>query len=249
MSGSSNGNIAVFTCITDDYDRLRPPAQVEEGVEYFLYTDKPSPVEAPWTAKPLPLETGSRAGNARFVKMHPHLLFPNHSLSVYVDGNVRVLGGLTRLCRSALAHKDIALYRHPFRDCAYAEAAECAAIGHDWAWRIARQMRQYRREGFPEHAGLYECNVILRRHCAATVQRLMEEWWRAYTQGVRRDQLSLPYLLWAIALSVEDLGQSDQRHAHRHFRLEPGHSTLAHAGSSTRRRINRLMAILGFGSP
>jgi hypothetical protein len=149
--------------------------------------------------------------------MHPHLLFPDHEFSVYVDGNLQPVKGIVALSHEALRVGNIALYEHPHRDCLYAEARNCAANGFGWAWRIEAQVREYERVGYPRKHGLYEANVLVRRHHAEEVRSLMEAWWAAYSSGVRRDQLSLSYLAWRAGVKIVNLGPSDPRGPQKHF--------------------------------
>lgn len=232
--------IVVYTCIAGDYDELHSPQTVEPGVDYVCFSDRPTSKHGIWKTQAMPCRTGSNASDNRFVKMHPHRLFPDHDVSIYVDGNIKVIGDIVLLIHTALARRDIALYEHPFRDCIYAEAEECAAIGHDWYWRIAKQMRRYRKAGFPAHSGLFEGNVIIRRHHSLSVRSLMDAWWTIYSQGVRRDQLSLPYLSWKLATPIVNLGKSDHRFSKKHFSMTIGHTRKISILTRIRGRLNRM---------
>jgi hypothetical protein len=72
----------------------------------------------------------------------------------------------------------------------YAEARECIAGKRDDTAVIEAQMLRYRLAGYPEHAGLVESNVLLRRHHAPVLTRFAQTWWRELAGGSRRDQLS-----------------------------------------------------------
>ena len=54
----------------------------------------------------------------------------------------------------------------------------------------------YKSLGFPEHYGLYEANVIIRKHNNKSVIDLMEYWWSEILNNSHRDQLSLNYVIW-----------------------------------------------------
>jgi len=113
---------------------------------------------------------------------------------------------------------DIFLYDHYERNCIYSEAAACAHCSLDWIWTIARQMRQYSREGYPVNNGLYESGVILRRN-TDRVSKIMEYWWLEYSQGAKRDQLSLIYVCWKLGFPISSMGRSDPRFTHRYLRF------------------------------
>jgi hypothetical protein len=157
------------------------------------------------------------------VKIHPHLLFPNHTYSVYVDGNIGVKSSLTQLVMDTMRQGVIAMYQHFSRKCLYDEARELAMLGHDWVWRIDRQVTSYKERGYPEQMGLFEASVIIRNHHDPRLIQLMEAWWQELVHGVRRDQISLGFLSWRLGIPIVDLGDSDPRHSQRLFALKLKH--------------------------
>lgn len=233
--------MVVYTCVTRGYDQVQPAPRAG-SLDYVLVTDSPAAAPEGWTVRPLPASTGTGAMANRFVKMHPDLLFEDYDISIYVDGNISVLDDITAIARSAMERGDIALFEHPFRACVYLEAEECAAIGHDWYWTIARQMRRYRQDGYPAAHGLYEANVIIRRHHSPAVRKLMAAWWSEYRNGVRRDQLSLSYLSWKTNVPIVSLGPSDARLTRRHFSMREEHARSGKLRTRARGWINRKLA-------
>ncbi len=234
-----NKKLVVYTCVTGGYDELMSPRQIEPEIDYICFTDQITLSVPGWEIRPIPPELGGYALANRFAKMHPHILFPEYELSIYVDGNIEIVGGLHSLLESTLMRKDIALYEHPFRDCVYIEANECAAIGYDWYWRIESQMNVYRKSGYPAGSGLFECGVIIRRHSAKDVEELMEAWWVAYQNGIKRDQISLPFLAWRLGIQINNLGRSDPRFGRAYFSLSVGHRQAAKLRTRIRGYINR----------
>jgi hypothetical protein len=235
-----NKNLVVYTCITGGYDSLMPPRKIEPEVDYVCFTDQTSIISAPgWEIRPIPPELGGYALANRFAKMHPHILFPEYKLSIYVDGNIEIVGSLHALAELTLANNNIALYEHPFRNCIYLEADVCTAIGYDWYWRIRNQMSVYKRNGFPACFGLYECSVIMRRHSDNGVIELMEDWWNAYQNGIKRDQVSLPYLAWRQGVRIQNMGKSDPRFGGENFSLSHGHRQSPRLRNRVRGFINR----------
>lgn len=239
-------SLVVYTCITGDYDSLCLPDVVETGVDYVCYTDSDFEEHGVWQMRPLPRKTGSRASDNRFVKMHPHLLFPSHHCSIYLDGDVKIVGGLTELADTSLAKGGLAMYQHPLRDCLYKEGKACAALGHDWWWVIYAQLLSYWKEGFPSCYGLFEGTVLIRKHHDELVRKIMEAWWLSYFSGVRRDQMSLMYLLWKRKCMVVNLGEADYRFGMKYFSLG-AHKRSTTLSRRVRSQINRLIdSILWF---
>jgi hypothetical protein len=149
--------------------------------------------------------------------MHPHKVLGEYDVSLYIDGSIRVVGDVHELILNSFGSlASVYMYEHPARRCVYREAEIVSSISHDWIWNIAKQMRRYRREGFPTDYGLFEANVIIRRHDDA-MERLMTKWWDEYLRGVRRDQLSLTYCAWKESVEIRSLGLSDARFTNRYF--------------------------------
>jgi hypothetical protein len=242
LNGEGLG-LVVYTCIAGDYDELLPPA-TEIGVDYICFTDRMIQDSKGWKVLPLPVAASDNFLASRYVKMHPHLLFPNHAYSVYVDGNVRIKSPLSPLVLGAMDRGAIAMYRHLYRNCLYAEARECAALGYDWVWRIARQVAAYAVKGFPAEWGLFEANVIIRNNRDPHLIPLMEAWWQELTHGVRRDQLSLGFLSWQLGVPIVDLGESDPRIGQELFVLNPEHKRRLSVGHKIRGWINTFLSAI-----
>lgn len=209
--------IAVYTCITGGYDPLRTPAYVDGRLDYYYFGDSPSDLLEPWKFRPVGLPHLDAKDRNRYIKMHPHKVLPEYDVTLYIDGSIRIVGDVYEMVTEALQTKgDIYLYDHLERNCIYSEAAICAHNSYEWVWSIARQMRRYSREGYPLNNGLFEGGVILRRNTDRAIKTL-ECWWKEYSRGVKRDQLSLTYVLWKLGCSVTSLGISDHRRTHKYF--------------------------------
>ena len=104
----------VYSVITGAYDKLLPLDIAESDVDYILIVDNAFSGEVPpgWNLMKLPESSLSHKDLNRYIKMHPHLLFPQYECSVYVDGNIQVVSALKDVIDNALASKDIALYKH-----------------------------------------------------------------------------------------------------------------------------------------
>ena len=242
-SGAPLLKVAVYTCITHGYDSLKAPLFVDKRFSYFCFTDNPSSVMPPWECLPIPLKGLSPKDQNRYIKMHPHEFLPDYDVTVYVDGSIQIVGDVQELILRALSSReDIFLYRHPQRSCIFSEAAACAHYSHDWIWTIASQMRRYRMAGYPVENGVFEGGVIIRKN-SNSVRRLMEQWWGEYSSGARRDQLSLPYAAWRLAIPLGSLGVSDARFEGRYFRFV-NHPVRRKLGLIIRKHINRSIASL-----
>lgn len=163
------GKITTYTVITGDKDEVRK----KEGITYFINAyDK--------------FKDDRR--NSRIQKMLPHLYF-NSEYSIYLDGNIELLVTPEELIEKHLKDYDIALFKHPTRDCLYDEAITCARLRLDDAETIIEQVKAYEDSGYQKHKGLVECGIIIRRH-TQKVKELNECWFAHYCRYSRRDQIS-----------------------------------------------------------
>ena len=233
--------IAVYTCITDGYDTLSSPIEVDPRLDYYYFSDDPASVVTPWRFKPVGLAHATPKDQNRYIKMHPHEVLPDYDVTVYVDGYIQIVGDLYPWILATLSsEEDVFCYQHLYRNCIFAEAAACAHYSHEWIWTIASQMRRYRVEGYPVDNGLFEANVIIRRQ-SARMRRLMDAWWSEYSSGVKRDQLSLPLVAWRLGIPLGSLGESDPRLGHRYFRLVR-HPQRRSLKVTMRKYVNRTIA-------
>ncbi len=206
--------LVVYTAITGNYDRLREPTPWP-GVEYVAFLDTPVKSQV-WRVQPLPGPLATRRRSARFPKVMAHaVLPPDTEYSLWVDGCVTPVQGVTPkfLVAEYLRDADIAILRHPWRRCLYAEARMCMKRNLDDPSLISRQVSRYIAEGFPVNYGLGESGVVLRRH-TANVAAFNEAWWSEIEHGSSRDQISFQYVAWKLGLKVAYLPQRRDEKAH-----------------------------------
>ena len=58
------------------------------------------------------------------------------------------------------------------------------------------QINKIKNDGFPEHYGLSENNILIRKHKDPTIIKFMKKWWKMVKKGSKRDQLSFIYISW-----------------------------------------------------
>jgi hypothetical protein len=200
----------IYTAIAGGYDNLKPPMNAGEPEQdrslRIAFVDNPvicAGVDCPgWQIQQMSsISTDPLMQSKRYKVLAHEVLPPGTEFSLWVDGSMEFSSRLHpgELARLYLADADLALFKHPIRDCLYDEAHRCDVGKMDDSAVIARQMNRYRAEGYPRNNGLAECCVILRRHTPA-VARLNEMWWKEIAEGSRRDQLSFGYVCWKLGM-------------------------------------------------
>jgi len=209
--GKSKPRIVVYTCITDGYDKLIQPTVTPKNIDYVLFTDVRREDCGIWKCRMLPEDVVSihdKVLENRYIKMHPSRLFGGkYDYAIYIDGNIGVLDDLTPLAAAAATRTGLALHRHRQRSCVYDEAKTCMILGKGNKTKMKKQIRDYRKNGFPSGFGLYEGNVIVTDLNNRNTGDIFEKWWKEFIKaGSLRDQLSLPYVIWEAGYDFDDVG-------------------------------------------
>ncbi len=212
--------IVVYTAIFGDYDVLLEPKCKSENCDYICFTDNPKLRTKTWKLARLPSEGLSPALQNRKVKICPHLYFPNYEYSVYVDGNIEIIGHMEELVDKYLKEHYMACTKHQERDCIYQEAEVCIELGLDNSQRVRQQMAKYNQAGYPKYYGLTDNSILLRRHNEPLIKQVMEDWWNEIERGSKRDQLSFGFVAWKHGLKYA-LMEENARIPNEYFRIHP----------------------------
>lgn len=180
----------IYTVLTGNYDHLAQPEVVDPSFDYVCFTDKAGQ-DGIWQLREIPFASANPILRARYAKLHPHLLLPEYELSVFMDANLCITGEAFYQ-RISAQEAPLALLEHPSRDCVYEELRYCY-LKDKLSTRAAHGLLcRYKQMRMPCHFGLYETNVVLRRHLDAAVVALDEQWWTLLEASrCTRDQLSL----------------------------------------------------------
>ena len=187
----------VYTAIMGGFDRLRRPTHPDPDLDYVVFSETPREgVPEPWICVPDTRWFGNARRTSRYFKTHPHRVLPGYELSVWIDSAFQIRNLKAESLEPLLGSADIAFFRHPWRDCAYAEAAEVMKCKMDASESIDWTIKQLAANSYPRNAGLVEAGVIIRRHGVARLEQAMEQWWQMILNGSQRDQTSINFVLW-----------------------------------------------------
>lgn len=195
--------ITVFTSITGGKDKPREMLEIKKQskAKFVAFLDTPY-VSSTWDIKPSYTRLSDPRRNSRAPKILAHQ-FVSDDFSIYIDGNISLLTTPEKLIEKYLVEPgyDMAVFKHPTRDCIYDEAIQCAKRGLDDPEIIIEQAKAYEDAGYGKHKGLCECGIIFRRH-TPQVATFNHEWWAQYSRYSKRDQISFMYAVDQIGLPV-----------------------------------------------
>ena len=192
--------IIIYTVITGNYDTIKQPLVVEEGVEYVLFTNNPGIVDAGvWKVLQIPSEQWQGRTErenhillSRKVKMLPHKYLPKGTeWSIYIDADMLIKEPLTKLIRDLREETLFAACRHSYCGSVREEIDDLVTKAMVNATQVENQWQRYVEWGFNDNLGISENGLLIKRHNDARVVQLMELWWEECQNGCLRDQVSL----------------------------------------------------------
>ena len=194
--------ILIYTCITGGYDTPTDNFPKKPGYDYILISDQYIKTHS-WKCLIPKFENMDHLDNTkkqRYIKTHPHELFPEYNVVIWIDANTSINNILYDYIENNLGFP-ITFKNHPFRCCLYDEIHEIKILGKDKPELCDKLHDRYKSEGVPENNGLYETNIIISHPNNPTVQTIFNEWWKEIEHNSKRDQLSLNYILWKYNLT------------------------------------------------
>lgn len=213
--------LTVITAIYDGYDTLKPTLEQDNvDVDWVCVTDVAPSFSNGWRIiiEPRPGQHPNVA--AKRPKMLPwdyrqsELPDAEHlGKSLWLDASFRVTSPhMARDICTLLKVWPIYQFRHPWRDCIYDEADASMALPKYAHQRdiIAQQVEMYRKQGHPEHWGLWATGVIARSHMSGQIRRFGTAWLRACQEWSYQDQVSE-------AVHLRDQGLAPQPLPGNHF--------------------------------
>lgn len=192
-----NDKICVYTCITGDYDEMKEfPSVKEEGVDYYLFTNNNKIRSNFWKVIDIENDGLDNIRLARKIKVLGHSILDDYEITVWLDGASYLKDYVTKFIDQYCDLKTYSLigFKHRERDCIYDEALECVKVKKEKREILERQILKYRKEGYPEHNGLIESTVLIRRNHDKKLKKVMEDWFAEIQEFSYRDQISFNYV-------------------------------------------------------
>jgi hypothetical protein len=196
----------VYTCLFGYSERFNDFPYRSDDVDFICFTDDPTLESQFWTIRHLPYALLDPPRVSKRIKHLPHVFLSEYEESLYVDNRVGIKitdpnpifdligeGGSSAL----------RCFRHPWRNCVYAEAEEVIRLRYDEPGRVRSQMEFYRYLNYPEDNGLVSSGILLRRHGHPSVIEVGEGWYQQLLRHSMRDQLSFNVVAWYHGFKID----------------------------------------------
>ncbi len=208
------GKTVVYTCICNNYDNLMSPVVRTDDTDYIVFSNNDSVVQGTkyWQYRPISKQLKKKCNYNpilinRYIKMHPHELFPDYDLALYIDGNIRVISNIQDCFGYINKKTGLAMHEHAKRSDVYQEAKMCVKLNKGNKKEIKKLIKDYKHQNFPHNFGLYEAGIIAVDLKNKNAQKVLNAWYKEFVnRGTLRDQLSLPYVLWQKGYNYVDIG-------------------------------------------
>ena len=229
MSEPNFKKVVVYTAIVNNYETLQNPDYIDPRIQYICFTDQPIWLslinDTVWEIKKIPRSSLDDTRKARQVKILPHIFLKEFDCdySIWIDGNINIIDDIFELFN--LYDISILGFKHHSRDCVYDELSACVDAKKDTSSTMQEQIHKYATKGLPKHSGLIETNVLIRKHTNHNVMKLMESWWLEIKAHSKRDQLSLPYVIWQQNFHIQTMGNDNARGNSKYFYVWQGWRT------------------------
>ncbi|MGL6209883.1 MAG: glycosyltransferase domain-containing protein [Paracoccaceae bacterium] len=195
--------IVVYSCYFGVYEPFNPTATGPgDGYDRVVLTDHPGLEIAGVTLMRPDLTELDPVRQSRIAKMCPHRFFADYDWAIYIDNSAQ----LTRAPQDIVADIQAQhagtpppgryLFPHTHRTCAYREARLCLTKGKITEDEYRQQLQQFTDAGFPRDQGLYMNTAMIQKMGDPATDALNEAWFAHFQTFSRRDQISLPFLMW-----------------------------------------------------
>ena len=167
----------VITAIFNNYEVIREPDVIDEGCDYFLFTDNKDLYSQKYKVYYIPeLDTDKLSGIQKtfLFKWNCYKFIPNleeYDYVIRIDGSIQIIGSLTPIINSLRENNyDISIGIHPERSNMFEEYA---------AWQAYRKLNSIFTSLFLIFKGDYKCLDFKEGLCETTIQmsRNTQEVW------------------------------------------------------------------------
>ena len=192
--------VVVYTAVFDNYDTLLDQPYNPQA-RYVCFGNAPQPSNT-WEFIKVDRYQSSATRDARYCKVMSHHFVTKDEYCIWLDANLVLWDDPIKICNKWLVSADMAVFKHPHRDCIYDEVKACEHYSKDDSKIMRKQVARYRTEGYPKHDGLIWTAFIARRQ-TEEVKLFNDMWWKEIMAGSHRDQLGFPYVLKKMGIRTQ----------------------------------------------
>lgn len=190
--------VAFYTCLFGKYDFISSPnKELIKKFNFYIITNQNYANFKNWKKIYINNKNSSNFLLSRYYKFFFHQKIKNYYYSVYFDANVQLKNNFSELLNKFInSNKEIGLFRHSSRKNIYQEIEANLVNGNINYIDKEKILKFYKKNKYNSFNDLSENCVVLRKHNSKKLFKAMKCWWRLLRFFIKRDQISLPYVLW-----------------------------------------------------
>ena len=204
----SKHKIAIYTCITGDYDNVVEPMYCNENIDYILFTNNKKIKSNNW--KIIYVDNKNKLDNVmlnRYIKMHPFEYLEGYDYSIYIDGNIKIYVDISCYVEKINNKYGLALSMHSSRNKLSDEVKACEMLKKGNIEELEKEINFFIKDGMPDDYGLLEAPIIATNLKSKVAYEILNEWWDCFSSSkAYRDQIFLPYILWKRNIKIKEIG-------------------------------------------
>lgn len=198
----------IYSVNIGGYDEFNEPKIIDDNVRYILFTDNKYIRSDVWEINHVDFlgDLDSRK-KARYIKLNPHKILPEHEISLWIDHNFTPeINNFEKFLHQInfKSEDNIMLFKHRFRDCIFDESNKVIEMKKETESVVQKVTKKYIDEGFPKNFGLYETGFMVRKNNQIT-NNFNDLWWNEILNGSGRDQLSQMYISWKYNFKISQI--------------------------------------------
>lgn len=196
----------LYEAIIGAYDQILQPLVIDDRFDYVLFSDSIKETKVGvWQIRQLPYDKGTNKLKSGYAKCNVEHLLGDYEASLWIDGNIQIATQYVydRFIELVEDGVEWASIKHPSQQCTYDEI--CTIVELRWVLdsQVVDWYASLKKQNFPENWGLYETNVLFRKH-SANIFKVCRIWWETLLLNIRRDQFSVMYALWRVMPKMTD---------------------------------------------
>lgn len=196
---TDSGRGVVYTCAVRNEKQLPLPEYQNVLWDYICFTDRKEfagKKAGVWEFRMLKEEELGHPADAYYkYKVKPYEVLGEYDYSIWVDPQVQIVGELERFYRIYGHGASFLGFPAYDQDDLY-EVLATSMTEDDENIRLRRKAMQYRKEGFPEHYGMINTQMMFRDHRDEKLRRVMEDWWREMHECKALIDCGFSYAAW-----------------------------------------------------
>ena len=191
------GKGVVYTVITGEYDQVWEPLVVNPEWDYYCLCDSDTFTASVWKRIPYgEIYDPDPVRRQRKAKLLPWEFMRDYDYSIYVDGNIQIIGDLTEYIRWYAGDKSMLCFPHPSSNGLLYELSLIRMHRGKYYEAAKQQAELYLAEGYPDNFPMVSSAVLIRYHHDPKIKITMSSWWEEIQAKSIRDQISFGYACW-----------------------------------------------------